>query len=532
MLCPIEYTVIDLWDHPKVSHKKKTDRDREKERPEKVLMDAAKAEYVSHQVSLGRPTMPREPLKRTDGNNWVHVTCALWTPEIKFSDSDILERAEGFRAIPLARYEAKCKLCKSQDHGACVACHQCHANFHVACAREAGYTFGFDVTPVKGSRKDQITTVSIPPESGYLTAAIWCRDHAIKTIVHPMQEIVDDNSTTVLETFALNYKQADRSLTGSARKANLLSTSIKTPAHVSTANPASRRVSIVNAGKKGRSLTAGDKSAEGSPGVESVHGTLDTLVNGSLHKTCVHCGTDASPRFWSINNQAPDSEPIKAEGDTNAHGAARAILECHKCHLKARMPVEASSFAAAPLSQPAWPPVRGTIPLIEELHFFNVPEEVEADIKVETSNGVKTVDTLPKSKVSGARKSSVGTHRDGTTAPAISSHTTTAMPVHAHAVSKPNGGVAGTPAPGLFDRPSTATSLNSYHHGPVANGHGRELAGSPGMRVSILNTVDGVNNANGTPGPGGRSMTPQDVAIDPRLSGGASASPNLRNLLS
>lgn len=73
---------------------------------------------------MNRPVNPREPLKRTANNNWVHVTCAVWTPEVKFAKAKALELCEGIPSIPTARYDEVCKVCKTSE-GACVSCHTC-----------------------------------------------------------------------------------------------------------------------------------------------------------------------------------------------------------------------------------------------------------------------------------------------------------------------------------------------------------------------------------------------------------------------
>jgi len=152
VLCPVANREADLIEPPKVSHKKKTDREREKERLEKELAVEMVNNYRKQQVEKGRPVDPREALKRTAGNNWMHVTCAVWTPEIKFADVERMDRAEGVGAVIASkvRLDPVCKLCR-EAYGSCVSCHQCHATFHVGCAHEANYIFGFDVLPVKGS---------------------------------------------------------------------------------------------------------------------------------------------------------------------------------------------------------------------------------------------------------------------------------------------------------------------------------------------------------------------------------------------
>jgi hypothetical protein len=124
VLCPVERREYDLMDPPKVSHKKKTEKDREKERTERELAHKAVEMYKKRQTELRRPINPREALKRTADNNWVHVTCAVWTPEVKFSSAKSLSLVEGIPSIPRTRYEEVCKVCKEKG-GACVPCGHC-----------------------------------------------------------------------------------------------------------------------------------------------------------------------------------------------------------------------------------------------------------------------------------------------------------------------------------------------------------------------------------------------------------------------
>jgi hypothetical protein len=126
MLCPVEHTEKDFVELPKPAPKKKTEKDRERDRVERE-----KAEEVAHyfrkkQEELNKPLHPREPLKRTANNNWVHVTCAVFTPEVKFGNAKAMEPSEGIPSILSARYNEICKACK-QTGGACVSCHSCKA---------------------------------------------------------------------------------------------------------------------------------------------------------------------------------------------------------------------------------------------------------------------------------------------------------------------------------------------------------------------------------------------------------------------
>jgi hypothetical protein len=319
-LCLTEETVIDMIDLPKSTHKKKNDRDREKERMEKELADTMRADYTNNQLTLHRPILPREPLKPTTGNNWVHVYCAVFTPEIRFSDAKALQVAEGFQMIPSAKYEAVCKLCKNKDHqnkirndkGACVNCHHCNTSFHVSCAFEAGYQFGFDVTPVKGSRKDYQPVATLNGETGALTAAIWCKEHTVKSIIHPIQEVADESGRTALEVYAELYKQADLTLTGTVRKADQVQLTKSKAQHANTpAHAANRRESTATtagARRGARNSTVAESRVEDADGATDA----SSLREGSVappDKRCAKCNIDVTPK-WHLK---PNDEPTSAE---------------------------------------------------------------------------------------------------------------------------------------------------------------------------------------------------------------------------
>lgn len=126
VLCPIEHTEHDFVEQPKLTHHKKKMSEKERERERLEVQQARKAAefYRKKQEDMNRPVKPREPLKRTADNNWVHVTCAVWTPEVKFGNAKALEPSEGIPSIPRAKYDESCQVCNKQD-GACVSCYQC-----------------------------------------------------------------------------------------------------------------------------------------------------------------------------------------------------------------------------------------------------------------------------------------------------------------------------------------------------------------------------------------------------------------------
>ncbi|KKY26086.1 putative phd finger and bah domain protein [Diplodia seriata] len=270
VLCPVKETEQELIEPPKVSHKKKSDKEREKERLEKELRMQKLKEYQQHQRDKGRPELPREPLKKTAENNWVHLYCAVWTAELKFTSPSIYELVEGV-GTPSIKYDQVCKICKTSK----------------------GYIFGFDVTPVKSSRRDAVPTFTLGQETGSLSAAIWCKDHTPKTIVHPLNEPVDENGMTALQLYVQNYKLADQTLTGTARKANLLDQFTKNIAPPAAVTPVNRRTSTVQGGTR-----SARNSSAGLPKTEEP----DEMQNGSIADVkeeckCEICDIEVSPNI-------------------------------------------------------------------------------------------------------------------------------------------------------------------------------------------------------------------------------------------
>ncbi|RFN46671.1 lid2 complex component snt2 [Fusarium flagelliforme] len=359
VLCPHEHTEHDFVEQPKLTHHKKkmSEKDRERERLEVQQARRAADFYRKKQEEMNRPVNPREPLKRTADNNWVHVTCAVWTPEVKFGNAKALQPSEGIPSIPRTRYNEACQVCNKTE-GACVSCHQCRTPLHVECARQQGHILGFEIAPVKSSRRDQVNIVTVNGESGTMSATVWCKEHApTKTTVHHMHDTVDDSGLNALQLYVQNFKQADLTLTGTARKANLMANAAKL---TSTATQPGGR----------RSSTTTLPTSQQRNG-ETGETASDPRQPGG--KVCITCGIDVSPRWYPIDN-SQERELTNGHYGTLGSEAQKFVeqrrFQCHKCrkaqpaakaHPPRRSPVVTE--APVPLAPEAVMPATAAPPL-------------------------------------------------------------------------------------------------------------------------------------------------------------------------
>uniref|UniRef100_A0A3Q3DY34 Bromodomain containing 1 n=1 Tax=Hippocampus comes TaxID=109280 RepID=A0A3Q3DY34_HIPCM len=100
-------------------------------------------------------------VKKTEDGRWGHVVCALWVPEVGFSNTTFIEPIDGVRHIPPARWKLTCYLCKEKGVGVCIQCHKanCYTAFHVSCAQKAGLFMKME--PVKDLTESGEPTLSL-----------------------------------------------------------------------------------------------------------------------------------------------------------------------------------------------------------------------------------------------------------------------------------------------------------------------------------------------------------------------------------
>ncbi|XP_056151555.1 protein Jade-1 isoform X2 [Lampris incognitus] len=72
------------------------------------------------------------------GTKWVHVSCALWIPEVSIGNPEKMEPITNVSHIPSNRWALICCLCKEKT-GACIQCSakNCRIAFHVTCGLHA-----------------------------------------------------------------------------------------------------------------------------------------------------------------------------------------------------------------------------------------------------------------------------------------------------------------------------------------------------------------------------------------------------------
>uniref|UniRef100_A0A3P8NN96 Bromodomain containing 1a n=1 Tax=Astatotilapia calliptera TaxID=8154 RepID=A0A3P8NN96_ASTCA len=114
---------------------------------------------------LQLPTQPAEcilcpnkggAVKKTDDDRWGHVVCALWVPEVGFSNTTFIEPIDGISHIPPARWKLTCYISN------------CYTAFHVTCAQKAGLFMRME--PIK-----EVTETGEPTFSVKKTA--YCGAH-------------------------------------------------------------------------------------------------------------------------------------------------------------------------------------------------------------------------------------------------------------------------------------------------------------------------------------------------------------------
>ena len=93
-------------------------------------------------------------------DQWIHVSCVIWLPEIGYGDTEMLS-VRNLNKVNPQRLGLRCSICDTK-HGACVQCSvkDCYTSMHVICAHSQG------LLRMQTSLKDDVTMKQ------------YCRKHA------------------------------------------------------------------------------------------------------------------------------------------------------------------------------------------------------------------------------------------------------------------------------------------------------------------------------------------------------------------
>ncbi|KAJ7255431.1 PHD-zinc-finger like domain-containing protein [Mycena haematopus] len=145
--------------------------------------------------------------KTTEGQNWTHVLCSVFIPELTFTDASRLRCVEGLSSISRHRWTTKCSLCGDVE-GAVIRCSDCNKEYHASCAWRYGHKFGFEIQPVKSSRRETTITTTFKGESGCMNAIVSCKEHDhSKRDIYGICE-TNEGGETALQVYCQAYKQA------------------------------------------------------------------------------------------------------------------------------------------------------------------------------------------------------------------------------------------------------------------------------------------------------------------------------------
>ncbi|TKY88229.1 hypothetical protein EX895_002939 [Sporisorium graminicola] len=259
---------------------------------------------ASHVVKA--PLGALDAFKPTECNNWAHVLCSVFMPEVVFSDTTRLKTVESCGNLPTWRYEALCCIC-TVPRGACVTCSEasCRKTFHVSCAhnQQPGFTLAFEIIPVKSTRREIISTLTFKGETGHMVPQIWCREHkevAKSKKLYDLAEVDPKTGLTSLQMFVRANKHLSLAANG-------------------TLVGGDTSYALLRRAKRYDSLMAdvtllGNKSLTGSVTPDATVAAAAAAKAGvSKVKCCAGCNTRFSPFWWSL----PDEARVKAEAGTD-----------------------------------------------------------------------------------------------------------------------------------------------------------------------------------------------------------------------
>lgn len=234
----------------------------------------------------GNPDVIPDAVKRTEGNNWAHVKCAIWNQGVGFADFSTLQPITGIDNISptsqLACYG--CSTSKSKGPVTKCACPTCNVAYHIGCAQAKKCLFRI---LVKASTVSNDHTFIFMGKSVTATPVFVCEESELGPNMLDPQTIDTVTKEPLISLYIQTYKIKK------SDSESVVSTSyqpIKTDAF-----------SLLSESTNPKTFAVVEEES-------------------SFEKhQCIDCGIDSSPFWWKIENSNE---------------------RCHRCYWKHKDPEE------------------------------------------------------------------------------------------------------------------------------------------------------------------------------------------------
>ncbi|TPX31747.1 hypothetical protein SeMB42_g07711 [Synchytrium endobioticum] len=292
-------------------------------------------------------------IKKTIGKNWVHAACAVWTPEVRFGNVEIMEPVEGVGLINKQRWTMNCTICH-QQYGTCVSCYEpgCTKSFHVTCGQIAGFDFTFE--------EDRQPGVIPPPgQKRELNAEVYCNEHRRNPYINfslPPATMLPQNqnsNTAPPETRSTDMREyvlAKKAgiLQGTLGERKSLASSIRTLCTCHLVTEAHRQSQQLNTGDDTKPASTDQTATSLPPQIPITYPvTAPDPVGG--RRICIRCSTMRSPIWW-LEEEALNG-PDYYNGEDVSVGNNRPLPSgrrvCHVCYFKIRDQISAAESLSA-----------------------------------------------------------------------------------------------------------------------------------------------------------------------------------------
>ncbi|KAJ3017800.1 putative PHD type zinc finger protein with BAH domain-containing protein [Thoreauomyces humboldtii] len=301
---------------------------------------------------------PRETaLKRTIGNNWVHVSCATWMPEAKFGSPLTLEPVECIGLIEKKRWRQTCTICK-QSTGACVTCSErnCPVAFHVSCAQHAGWELAIETVRGKGSSNDLQAVAFCGKHNHRASADRQLTGEALQALGTSIAEsslhqptrlsvptFVADNHVDLIDSKISRPRLLREYIVGHKAKSKHLATggqmrafsmalqrtcachvcadpAVSTPSHQRqhhrqepAVQPPPQKHQVITLSLGGRKISNSASTAAKSLAATALQPKTQPSQPPVVSRTCVDCNIAISPAWWNKAELLTQLGPLPAE---------------------------------------------------------------------------------------------------------------------------------------------------------------------------------------------------------------------------